>query len=116
MQEPTRTENIWLLTYRNLSAQPGSLALLLLNAIGAVAYVFRASVSWAIPQERGLNAITGEPFIWFAATLPVVAVFFVLNLGWGAMIAARRYWRSGRFWLLAALCWLVAVWVDFAHH
>jgi hypothetical protein len=40
----------------------------------------------------------------------------VLNLAWGALIVASRHWRSGRFWLPAALCWLVAVWVDFAHH
>jgi len=45
-----------------------------------------------------------------------VAIFFVLNLAWVALIVARRRWRSGRFWLLAALCWLIAVWVDFAHH
>jgi hypothetical protein len=32
------------------------------------------------------------------------------------MILGRRQWRSGRLWLLAALCWLVALWVDFAHH
>jgi hypothetical protein len=60
--------------------------------------------------------ITGEPFVWFAGIFPVVAIFFVLNLAWVALIVARRRWRSGRFWLLAALCWLIAVWADFAHH
>jgi hypothetical protein len=111
MQGPTRTENIWLLMYQNFSA-----VLLVLNAIGAVACVFQASPSWAIPEERGLHSTTGEPFVWFFGTLPVVAIFVVLNLAWGALIVASRHWRSGRFWLLAALCWLVAVWVDFARH
>ena len=115
MQGPIRTESIRLLATFP-AAQPKSLALLVLNAIGAIAYVFWASPSWAIPEERGLHSTTGEPFIWFLGTLPVVAIFFVLNLAWGALIVARRHWRSGRFWLLAALCWLVAVSVDFAHH
>jgi hypothetical protein len=105
------------LTYKRLSTQPGGLALLVLNAIGAVVYLYRASPSWAIPAERelGLHSTTGEPFIWFVGILPVVAVFFVLNVTWGALILRRR-WRSGRLWLLATACWLVAVWVDFAHH
>jgi len=97
-------------------AQPIPLALLVLNAIGALIYMFRASPGWAIPEERGLHSTTGEPFIWFLGILPVVAFFFVLNATWGAMILGRRQWRSGRLWLLAALCWLVALWVDFAHH
>jgi hypothetical protein len=117
MQGPTRTGNTWLLTRKNLlTTQSISITLLALNAIGAVAYVFRASPSWAIPEERGLHSITGEPFIWFIGVLPVVAIFFVLNLAWGALIVARRQWRSGRFWLLAAVVWLIAVLVDFAHH
>jgi hypothetical protein len=116
MQGPSRTESIGLLTYKTLPAgQPGSLVLLVLNAIGAIAYVFRASPSWAIPEEPGFHSTAGEPFVWFLGILPVVAIFFALNLAWAALIVARRHWRSGRFWLLAALCWLVAVWVDFAH-
>jgi hypothetical protein len=90
--------------------------MLVANAIGACVYVYRASPSWAIPQERGLVPTTGEPFVWFIGVMPVVAVFFVLNLIWGALILARRQWGSGRFWLLAALIWLVAVSIDFIHH
>jgi hypothetical protein len=40
------------LAYETLLAQPRSLALLALNAIGAIVYVARASNAWAIPQER----------------------------------------------------------------
>jgi hypothetical protein len=61
-----------------------------------------------------LRRLTGEPFVWFAGILPVVAVFFVLNSAWVALI--RLYWLSGRFWLLAVVLWLVAVSVDFGHH
>jgi hypothetical protein len=76
------------LTDRTLSAQPGNLALLLLNAVGAVAYVYRASPSWAIPEERqaGIYTTTGEPFVWFAGILPVLTLFFIVNFAWAALI------------------------------
>jgi len=98
------------------AAQTGNLALLALNVVGACVYVSRASFSWAIPEERGLVPITGEPFVWFAGIFPVDAVFFVLNSIWGTVILVRRHWLSGRFWLLAAVFWLIAISVDFAHH
>jgi hypothetical protein len=72
--------------------------------------------SWAITEERGAVPITGEPFVWFAGILPIVAVFLVLNLSWGAVILIRRQWVSGRSWLLAALTWMFAIGIDFAHH
>jgi hypothetical protein len=117
MQERGRTGGIRLLTWKSFpAAQPGSLTLLALNVIGAVVYVVRASPGWAIPEERGLHSTTGEPFTWFLGILPVVAIFFALNLAWGALILIRRHWLSGRFWLLGVVFWLVAVLLDFAHH
>ena len=117
MQGTARTDNISLRTFKGLfGGTAGSLILVVLNVIGAVVYLFRASHGWVIPEERGLNSTTAEPFIWFAAIFPVVAIFFVLDLAWGAVIIARRNWRSGCFCLLAASCWLAAVWIDFAHH
>jgi hypothetical protein len=98
------------------TARVVSLTLLTLNAIGACVYVLRASPSWAIAEERGLDSMTGEPFVWFAGILPVVVVFFALNSAWGALILGRRHRLGGRFWLLAVVFWLAAVWVDFAHH
>jgi hypothetical protein len=104
------------MTLRTLSARPGSLALLVSNVIGAIAYVLLASVSWAIPQEAGLHSETAEPVVWGLTALPIFAVFSLINLTWGALILARRQWRSGSWWLVAALIWLVAVAIDFAHH
>jgi hypothetical protein len=81
-------------------------------------YVARASNAWAIPQERaaGVYSVTGEPFVWFVEVAPIAGVFFVVNLAWGGLILARRHWASGRSWLMAAMIWLVAVWIDFTHH
>jgi hypothetical protein len=93
-----------------------SLALLAANVAGAIVYVITSSYSWAILHERGLHSVTGEPFIWALAVLPILVLFSLLNLIWGAIIAVRRQWRSGRLWLIRACIWLVGVAVDFAHH
>ena len=93
-----------------------SLALLLANVVGTIIYLLVASYGWAIPQERGWHATTGEPFIWALGVMPVWAVFSLLNLSWGAIVAARRQWRSGRLLLVTACVWVIAVVIDFAHH
>ena len=96
-----------------------SVALLVLNVVGAILYVVAASRGgWAIPEERaaGIRTTTGEPFIWFLSILPIVAIFFVINVAWGAVILARRQRKGRLFWLLAAVVWLGAVAIDFAHH
>jgi hypothetical protein len=94
------------------------LVLLGLDAIGAGAYLLLASRAWAIRQEceAGLNSITGEPFVWFISTTPVVAIFFLLNLAWGTIILKRRQWKTGRMWLAASAIWIVAAIIDFSHH
>jgi len=103
---------------RNLGAQRWGVALLVLNFIGAIVYVVRASNGWVIPRERelGLHSVTGEPFIWALSIFPVCAVFFMLNLTWGGFILARKQWRTGILWLSTIPIWLIAAAVDFAHH
>jgi hypothetical protein len=93
-----------------------SLGLFSANVVGAITYVIAASYSWAIPQERGLHATTGEPFTWALAVLPIFAVFALVNIFWGAYICSKRRWRSGYFWLMTAAVWFIALCVDFAHH
>lgn len=93
-----------------------NIAFLLANIVGIVIYLIASSYSWALPQEHVLNSTTGEPFIWALGILPIWALFLLLNLIWGAIIAARKQWRSGRLWLVTGCIWLVSVAVDFAHH
>jgi hypothetical protein len=104
------------MTLRTLLTKRVNLGLLILNVIGAVVYVVAASPSWAIPQEHGVVPITGEPFVWFAGIFPIVAGLLLLNLAWGALILGYRQWSNGRYWLLIAPIWLIAVLIDFAHH
>lgn len=96
--------------------QRTSLALLVLNVVGAVVYVMRSTRGWVIPEEHGSIPVTGEPFAWAGATLPVITVFFLLNLTWGALILRYRQWQSGRIWLGTLLPWLIAIVIDFKHH
>lgn len=95
-----------------------SLALFILNLIGAIAYLRAASPSWAIPEERaaGIYTVTGEPFVWFVAILPFVVGFGLLNVIWGTSLCFWRKWRSGYFWLATIMVWLIALAIDFTHH
>jgi hypothetical protein len=104
--------------YKYFSVRRLSLALLIVNVIGAIVYIRVASPSWAIPEERaqGIHTVTGEPFVWAARALPIFAGFSLLNFLWGAYICVKRSWLNGYLWLTTAIIWLVAVWVDFAHH
>jgi hypothetical protein len=74
--------------------------------------------SWAIPEERaqGIYSVTGEPFVWAARALPIIAGFFLINLIWGAFICIKKKWQNSYLWLATVVIWLIAVWVDFAHH
>jgi hypothetical protein len=116
MQEPNRSGSVVPSTRMSIGAQ--SIALLVANVIGAILYVFAASRGgWAIPAERaaGIYTTTGEPFVWFSNILPIVTIFLMINVAW-VIILIRRQWNGGRFWLLAAVVWLAAVLIDFAHH
>jgi hypothetical protein len=92
--------------------------MLVANALGVLLYLWMAHFAWAIPEERaaGIYTVTGEPFIWALGVLPVWAVFLVLNASWAVFIAFRRP-RTGflSFALVSAL-WIIAFFVDLAHH
>jgi hypothetical protein len=90
--------------------------LLVLNVAGALLYIWLSSFSWVIPAEEGLHSLTGEPFIWAMAVLPVLAIALVINLSWGVMILRRRAWSGARLWALVAVIWLLAIAIDFANH
>jgi hypothetical protein len=89
-----------------------------MNLIGSIGYLIAVSPSWAIPEEReaGIHSSTGEPFVWAAFGWPILALFLLLNLSWAAFILAKRQWQEYLFWLITPSIWLVALWIDFAHH
>ena len=94
------------------------LTLLIVNIIGAIIYLYAASPSWAIPEERaqGIHSVAGEPVVWAVRALPILTGFGFLDLLWGAYICVRRKWRSSYLWLSTAAIWLIATRIDIAHH
>jgi hypothetical protein len=76
-------------TQKSLLGQSRDYALLAFNFVGAIVYVRFSSLSWAIPEEKGLHSQTGEPFIWALSVIPIFSLFFAVNAVWGVIILAR---------------------------
>ena len=83
------------------------------NVVGAILYLFAASRGgW---REEGIDSVTGEPLVWFGNVVPIIGIFLLINIAW-TIILSRRHWSGGRYWLSAAVVWIVAIGIDFAHH
>ena|SRR5580692_7349030 len=95
--------------------KPLDLVFLLSNAAGILLYLRLASRSWRIPQEHGMIPVTGEPLVW-ALALPVLGAFLLADIVWGGLLLRYRQPKRGLWWLIAASLWIIALWVDFAHH
>jgi hypothetical protein len=98
-----------------ISEHRGSLALFVINIVGATIYVFASMASWPFHEERaaGIHTVTGEPLVWATRTWPIFICFGLLNAIW---IFCIKKWRDSYFLLATAAIWLVAMWIDFAHH
>jgi hypothetical protein len=98
-----------------ISAHRLSLVFFITNAIGSITYVFASMASWARPEEvaQGVYPGPGESVVWVARTWPIFICFGLLNLIWLARIKKRQ---DSYFLIAAAMIWLIAVWIDFAHH
>jgi hypothetical protein len=95
-----------------------SAALIAANVLGMFVYLRLASLAWAIPAERaaGIDSVTGEPFVWAMAVVPVWGIVLLANIIW-AIIAHQRGQRvSAMSRLVILMGWVAAVIIDFAHH
>ena len=92
------------------------------NTLGVLLYLWRAHYSWVDPAERamelaaGIDSVTGEPFIWAIGVLPVWAAFLILNAVWAVAIILRRPRRGFLPFALVWVLWVVAFFIDRAHH
>src|SRR5258708_12309772 len=86
--------------------QRKNVILLLVNIVGVVVFLWLGSWTWMPPEERrlGIHSVTGEPLIWAFSALPVLAIFFLVNVSWGAVILPRRQRKSTQFFSPAAHC------------
>lgn len=92
-----------------------SLICLCINAVGIFFYIKNASLSWAIPEEKGLEpAIDGVALVWGFGALPIAVLFMVLNGIWWGISSKRMLSKRPLFLCLAA--WIVAIAFDFYHH
>lgn len=92
-----------------------NLACLLINAVGIFFYLRNASLSWAIPEERGLDpAIDGVALVWGVGALPIAILFLVLNGIWWSL--GSKSLLSKRPLFLCVAAWIVAIVFDFYHH
>jgi len=89
-----------------------SVPMLAANAIGGCVFVACASTAWAVPDEP----VAGADLVWFAAILPVISLFSLLNLAWIILILSQRQWRGFRYFSFAIMLWLIAIVVDGVHH
>lgn len=97
------------------SMEPLDLVFLLSNVVGILLYLRLASHGWRISSEHGAIPIAGEPFMW-ADALPVLGLFFLADIVWGSLLLRHRQPKRGLWWLITAGLWVIALWVDFAHH
>jgi hypothetical protein len=94
---------------------PGDIVYMAINAIGIAIYLRLASNGWRIPEEHGMVPVTGEPFLW-AFALPVLGIFFLIDIAWGVVLLRNKDGKGGLWWALVAVSWIVALVVDFYHH
>jgi hypothetical protein len=97
------------------TVKPLDLVFMLSNAAGIVVYLRLASRGWIIPQEYGVIPMEGEPFRWVLA-VPVFGAFLLADIVWGCLLLRYRQPKRALWWLIAGGLWVIAIWVDFAHH
>jgi hypothetical protein len=97
------------------SFKPLDITFMVANAVGIVVYLVLASRSWRISEEHGAIPVTGEPLVW-ALALPVLGVFLLADIVWGGLLLRYRQPKRGLWWLITGGLWVIAIWVDFAHH
>jgi hypothetical protein len=100
---------------------PFTPTLIVLNVVGALAYLAMASKTWLEPELAGTEvARGGDAAVWFTTALPILAVFVVINcsvvLSQLFTYLKRKEWKLGpAAWSIPAF-WAISVCIDFLHH
>jgi hypothetical protein len=91
--------------------------LFIANVTGAIVYLFAAMPSWAKPEElaQGVHPGSGDAIVWVFRTWPIFICFGLLNAIWLLCSGVRKL-RDSYLLLATAMIWLIAMWIDFAHH
>jgi hypothetical protein len=94
---------------------------LAVNAVGLVAFLYLASETWREPELRGQEVATaGVAFVWALSALPVLFVFFVIDVVWLSRAIALGFrsqeWRPTVVAMGAGAIWVGAVVLDHINH
>lgn len=91
------------------------------NAAGIASYLLLASRSWRIPEEdtAGVSmSSAGAAIAWANSALPILLAAIVMN-SVILILSRRKQWLTAKtdaVLLSAAICWTIAVLVDFSRH
>jgi hypothetical protein len=90
------------------------------NAIGILAYLCFAALTWAPKSQANLPGGPGDPFIWAFGAFPVLVSFAIINLVWLGFVLTGLFRRSDWFafinWLWILTLWYGAVLLDRSMH
>jgi ABC-type amino acid transport system permease subunit len=91
------------------------------NAVGVVAFLHFASLTWLEPELRGEDvARGGDAFVWFVSALPILVIFLVANFVWLGVTIGRssgtKHWRPTAVACSVLACWFGVALFDQLNH
>lgn len=75
------------------------------NCIGLISYTALAPISWPTQTTEGPVSTGGDAIIWGLTELPVLFLFFFVNLAWLTAILWRKDKQAGIAWSVTAIAW-----------
>jgi hypothetical protein len=94
--------------------------LILVNALGLIAYIFFASWLWVAPGQEGPYHDARSDLLWGLLVFPLLAVCTLVNLITSRSVLMHlflyRDYRLFSLWLVIAIVWFGAVKCDLGRH
>ncbi|OIR01850.1 hypothetical protein GALL_161520 [mine drainage metagenome] len=96
--------------------------LILLNVVGAIAYLVVGSRLWWIEPELAdvPGASGGAAFIWFPVSMYFACAFGIANFAALLCHFLALYRRRGQklsiYTLSIPVIWMLTIWIDYRHH
>jgi len=104
-----------------LGGRRGSIYWFIANVVGAFLFLFVGATWWIEPELAEVpGAIGAAPFFWVLTTLPILALYVVLDIGpslWAISVRVMQgFWPVSRYIWLCLPIWVGVIVVDSFHH